>query len=378
MMEISKNPFVKPHSRRTFIKGAVVTACGMVAPRVSASKFGPRTESSARFYEAEKDGSVTCRLCFRGCTLDPDEFGHCGIRVNRRGKLMTMSYGNPGAINVDPIEKKPFFHYLPGTTAFSLAAVGCNIDCKFCQNWQIAHARPGDLRTFDLPPEKIALEAKKYGCRTIAYTYSEPTVWSEYVYDCASASLFQGVGSVIVSNGSWQPAVLKELLTVVKSIKIDFKSIEPAYYRNVCDAELEPILKNILMVHKSDVWLELVNLVVTTLNDKDANFKKLARWVFQNLGPDVPVHFTRFHPMYKLKNLAPTPVATLDRAYDIARAEGLHYVYIGNVPGHRGQNTYCPKCNKLLIQRNGFLVEKNLLNDGKCPACGAVIPGRWK
>jgi len=291
--------------------------------------------------------------------------------------MMTMGYGNPGAVNIDPIEKKPFFHFLPGTTAFSLATVGCNIDCKFCQNWQIAQAKPGDIQTRDMPPSAVAIAARKYKCPTIAFTYSEPTVWSEYVIDCAQEASKDKIRSVVVSNGTGSALVVNEWIKHLVAIKIDLKSIEPDYYKTVCNAELKPVLENIVRVKTSGVWLEIVNLVVTSLNDADENFRKLARWVKENVGPDVPVHFTRFHPMYRLKNLSPTPVERLDKAYEIAKAEGLHYVYVGNVPGHPAQNTICPKCGKIVIGRHGFWVSEMNIEDGKCKFCGYSIPGIW-
>ncbi|MBN1355146.1 AmmeMemoRadiSam system radical SAM enzyme [bacterium] len=371
--------FVSSHTRRCFLQGVMKTGSALLLAdgmKILAADQKVR-ETPARFFKVLHDKTIQCGLCFRQCILEPGDSGECDIRLNRDGKMITLAYGDLGAMNIDPIEKKPLFHYLPGTMAFSIATIGCNIDCKFCQNWQIAHARPGQLQSSFMTPEEVAKESTRYRCPTIAYTYSEPTVWSEFVIDCTDAGLKQGIGSVVISNGTWHPDVLDELLKRVKAIKVDLKSIEPEYYRKVCDADLRPVLANIERIRKSGVWLELVNLVVTTLNDSDANFKKLALWVKENVGVDVPVHFTRFHPMYKLKNLAPTPVQALDHAYDIARAEGLKYVYVGNVPGHRGQNTLCPKCGVPVIERKGYRIQSSGIQDGKCCQCGVPIPGVW-
>jgi pyruvate formate lyase activating enzyme len=378
-MKVKLNPFVSTHSRRKFISGVTKGGCGLalLTGATGLRSAGSTSEIPARFFEKMDNKAIQCRLCFRQCILEPGDIGECEVRINRDGTLFTMAYGNPGAVNVDPIEKKPLFHYLPGTMAYSIATVGCNIDCKFCQNWQIAQAKPGQIQTRDLPPDLAAREAKSYGCPTIAYTYSEPTVWSEYVLDCSSTAQKRGIGSVVISNGTWHPSVLDELLKTVRAIKIDLKSIEPAYYRDVCDAELQPVLDNIVRIKKSGVWLELVNLVVTTLNDSDDTFKKMVRWIKTHIGMEVPIHFTRFHPMYRLKNLAPTPIQALDHAYDIARSEGLNYVYVGNVPGHRGQHTLCPGCGRPVIERHGYYIKENRIIDGACAVCKTKIHGTW-
>jgi pyruvate formate lyase activating enzyme len=371
------NPMVSGHSRRTFLNGFCKGACAIALSSVlnPKGKAGDRTETPARFYESAGGKAVQCKLCFRSCLLDSGDTGHCEIRVNRSGKLMTMGYGNPGAVNIDPIEKKPLFHYLPGSVAFSIGLAGCNIDCKFCQNWQLAQARPGEIQTQSMSPAEIASQAKKNSCPTIAYTYSEPTTWAEFVLDCSDKGNELSLGSVVVSNGTWSPQVLDELLKRIKAIKIDLKSIEPDYYKNICNGELDPVLRTIERIKKSGVWLEIVNLVVTTLNDSESNFTKLAKWVKENIGPDVPLHFTRFHPMYQLLNLPSTPVNALDLAYSTATAEGLHYVYVGNVPGHPAQSTKCSKCGEILIERTGFAVSVKSLEKNLCKKCQTPLPG---
>lgn len=377
---ICRNCYSSVLDRRTFVKGLGLTLLSLTTERSMGQgqdQFGPTTETDARFYEKLDEKAVQCNQCFRHCMIAPGDAGHCRIRINREGRLMTMSYGNPGAVNIDPVEKKPFSHVLPGTMTYSLALIGCNIDCKFCQNWQIAHARSGSLRVQSMAPDDVASKAVTYGCKTISYTYSEPTVWSEYVLDCAEAGLKRNIGSLIVSNGTWSPTVLQQLLPRVKAIKIDLKSIRSEYYRDVCDGELKPVLDNILAVRKAGVWLELVNLVVPTLNDSEQEFREMARWVKEHAGDDVPLHFTRFTPMYKLQRLNPTPVETLTRARDSAMETGLKYVYVGNVARHHGTHTYCPQCKTIVVHRAGYHSVPEKLDNGCCAGCGATIPGVW-
>ncbi len=280
--------------------------------------------------------------------------------------------------HVDPIEKKPFFHFRPGALAFSLATAGCNVNCKFCQNWEISQVRPEQVPSHYAPPAAVAETAERYACRAIAYTYSEPVIFLEYVLDCAEAGHAHGVPSVVVSNGFIQQDPLKKLCARVDAIKVDLKSFSPKYYKEVVNGELKPVLDALVTMRKLGAWTEIVYLVVPTLNDSEREFRELARWIHQNLGPDVPIHFTRFHPEYLLKNLPPTPVETLERAKKIGDAEGLHFVYIGNVPGHPAENTYCPKCRHLVIERAGFTVSQMLLKDGRCRQCHYPIPGLWK
>jgi len=300
------------------------------------------------------------------------------VRENRDGKLYTFVYGNPCAVHVDPIEKKPFFHFLPGSFAFSIATAGCNLHCLYCQNWTISQLPPEETDNYELPPEEVVRYAQQTGSQSIAYTYAEPVAFYEYMLATARAGQAKGMKSVVVSAGYINPEPLRELCRVVDAIKIDLKGFNPRFYEEVCFATLEPVLKAIKTIHEEGVHLEIVNLVVPSLNDDLEQMRGLARWIMDNLGPDVPTHFTRFYPMYKLKYLPPTPVETLERARDIALEEGLHYVYIGNVPGHPGNHTYCPRCGKIVIRRMGFTVLENHIVEGKCEYCGNPIPGVWE
>jgi|WetSurMetagenome_2_1015567.scaffolds.fasta_scaffold22122_2 pyruvate formate lyase activating enzyme len=324
-----------------------------------------------------KTRAVRCLLCAHACLIAEGDRGRCRARMNVQGELRSLVYGRPIAEHVDPIEKKPFFHVLPGAMAYSLATSGCPLRCKFCQNWTISQASPEDYTASYCPPEAMARRAKERTVPVVAFTYDEPTVFTEYLTDIARAARKLGMKSVIISCGFMNKAPLAEMIEVLDAIKIDLKGFSPEFYREVSSAELAPVLRSIKQVAKAGRHLEIVNLVVPTLNDSDAMMTELSKWVAGEVGPDVPVHFTRFHPDYQLMNLPPTPVATLERAREIAKAQGLHYAYIGNVPGHPGENTYCPKCNLTLIERSGMFTTANRLKGGACPQCATKIPGVW-
>jgi pyruvate formate lyase activating enzyme len=320
---------------------------------------------------------IRCQLCARNCTLAEGERGMCRARIHVNGELKSLVYGRPITVQVDPIEKKPLFHFLPGASAFSLATSGCPLRCKFCQNWEISQARPEDYAQAPVPPANIARAAAARDAPVIAFTYNEPTVFTEFLTDVARAGKPLGRRAVLISCGFMNEAPLAEMCEVLDAIKIDLKGFSPDFYRNVCGAELEPVLRSIKQVGKSRRHLEIVNLVVPTLNDSSRMLTELAKWVAGEVGPDVPVHFTRFHPDYQLPNLPDTPVATLERAREAAMQQGLRFVYLGNVPGHPGNNTYCPKCGKAVIERDGLFVTGMRLKNGCCAFCGRDIPGVW-
>ena len=333
----------------------------------------------ARFYEKQKEKRIKCKLCPRECVVGDKERGYCGVRENRGGTYYSLVHSRVCAAHVDPIEKKPLFHFLPGTTAFSIATAGCNVNCKFCQNWDISQVRPEQAPAQYVPPQRVAELARQYNCPAIAYTYSEPVVFSEYLMDTADAGHQAGVRSVVISNGYIQEEPLKAAYGKMDAVKIDLKAYSDSFYRDVVAGELKPVLNTLVTLRKMGKWTEIVYLVVPTLNDGDVEFRGLAQWIKTNLGADVPLHFTQFHPDYLLKNLPITPVPTLERAKAIADAEGLHYVYIGNVPGHPAQNTYCPQCRRMLVERVGFTAGKMLIRkDGNCPFCRHPIPGIWR
>ena len=320
---------------------------------------------------------IRCQLCARNCTLAEGERGMCRARIHVNGELRSLVYGRPMAIHVDPIEKKPFFHFLPGAAAYSLATSGCPLRCKFCQNWGISQARPEDYDQAPLSPASLARAAVEREAPVIAFTYNEPTVFTEYLTDVARAARPLGRRPVLISCGYMNEAPLAEMCGVLDAIKVDLKGFSEDFYRDVCGAELKPVLRSIRQVAKSRVHLEIVNLVVPTLNDSPRMLTELAKWVVGEVGPDVPVHFTRFHPDYQLPNLPDTPVATLERAREIGLQQGLHFAYVGNVPGHPGNNTFCPKCGRAVIERDGLFVTGMHLKDGHCEYCARAIPGVW-
>lgn len=321
--------------------------------------------------------TVQCELCPKGCVIKPGQSGECRIRVNLDGKLTAVTYGFPCTVNVDPIEKKPLFHFLPATQTFSLATVGCNLHCKNCQNWEISQADPENKEASPLPVERVASLAKQYDCRSVSFTYTDPSVYYEYALDSCIAAQEAGLKTVLVTAGYLNPEPVKKLYRHVDAARIDLKAMSDAFYRDVCGATLAPVLNTCVTAKSLGNHVEIINLVIPTLNDGEADVTRLCRWLVQNLGKETPLHFSRFFPQHKMTHLPPTPDETLDRACEIAKAEGLQFVYQGNVRHHEYENTYCPACGQLLIERVGFQVERNSLSTGKCPGCGTAIPGVW-
>jgi len=331
----------------------------------------------ASWYKKLDGRKVECQLCPQGCTVADMERGTCGVRENRDGTYYTLVHSVVCSVHVDPIEKKPFFHVMPGENAFSYATAGCNVECKFCQNWEISQFRPEQVRAYYLPPDAMVAAARKSGAKLTAATYSEPVVFWEYVRDAAKIARAAGLKPTVVSNGFIQEEPLKEVLPLLSAFKVDLKAFTDTFYREQVRGELKPVLEALKVIHGAGVWLEIVVLLVPTLNDSEDEIRRLAAWVFKTLGPDVPVHFTRFHPTYRLTNLPPTPVPTLERAWRVAKGEGLNFVYLGNLPGHEAENTYCPGCGEIVIRRMGFRILENLLINGHCPTCQRTIPGVW-
>lgn len=365
-------------SRRSFVQSAALPALCAAAAGGEAQAAGSLSRREAQFYEKLPNKKIRCKLCPRECVIDDRERGYCGVRENQNGAYYTLVHSRPCSIHVDPVEKKPLFHFYPGTLAFSMATAGCNVNCKFCQNWEISQVRPEQVRSAEVSPDQLARLARDNGCVSIAYTYSEPVVFYEYVYDTAAAGNALGIKSLVISNGYIQQEPLRKLCSQVAGIKVDLKAFSEKFYREVVNGELKPVLESLVTIRKQKTWLEIVYLVVPTLNDSDQEFRGLCQWIRRELGSDVPIHFTRFHPEYLLKNLPPTPLKSLERAKRIADAEGLNYAYIGNVPGHPAENTYCPGCKEVVIQRTGFTIRKMSLKKGACAKCGTPVAGRWK
>jgi pyruvate formate lyase activating enzyme len=331
----------------------------------------------AHWYKKLDRGRVECQLCPQGCVVADMERGSCGVRENRGGTYYTLVHSLACSLHADPIEKKPFFHVLPGELALSFATAGCNVECKFCQNWEISQFRPEQVQAYWLPPESLVEMAKRSGAKLTAATYSEPVVFWEYVRDVAACARKAGLRPTVVSNGYIQELPLREVLPLLDAVKVDLKAFTESFYDQQVRGKLEPVLKTLEIIRSAGVWLEIVVLLIPTLNDSEGEIRRLAAWVKEHLGPEVPLHFTRFHPTYRLTNLPPTPVATLERAWRAATAEGLRFVYLGNVPGHPAESTSCPGCGEVVVRRMGFRVLGNSLVDGCCPKCRRAIPGVW-
>ncbi len=376
-------------SRRGFLRACVVGGCALpfAGALSSPAEAGPRVEYGGIFYEKEarfwkkgENGAVVCTLCPRECVVRDGARGYCGVRENRKGTYHTLVWGNPCALGVDPIEKKPLYHFLPGAKAFSLATAGCNMKCRFCQNWNISQARPEQTRNTDLPPAAIVEMAVEQKCKTIAFTYNEPVVFAEYVFDTAKLAQEKELRPLIVSNGFINAEPMAELCKVLSAVKIDLKGFTEEFYEKATEAQLKPVLETLLLLKKLGLWFEVVNLIIPTLNDKADDIRSMCKWMKKELGADVPLHFSAFYPMYKLRNLPRTPDETMFAAYDIARDEGLRYVYVGNVrpAGHKGEKTYCPGCGKVVIDRSAYVVSDVRMKDGKCAFCGTAIAGVWE
>ncbi len=342
----------------------------------SLQKAAPRIAS---YWNKVKGDIVQCVLCPRKCVLAPDQRGFCTVRVNKEGALYTLGYGNPVALHVDPIEKKPFFHVLPGESAFSLAVAGCNMRCLFCQNWQISQSKPDEVPAYDLPPEKVVEAAIKSLSPFIVYTYTEPTVFYEYMLDIAKLARAKGLKNGMHTCGYINQEPLEELLKYMDAVNVDLKGFNSDFYRRMgADAALEPVLDTLKTVKKEGVWLEITNLIIPGQNDGPGEIRAMCRWIKTNLGGEVPIHFSRFMPSFKLMNLPPTPAEKLEEACRIAKEEGLKYVYVGNMPGNDHEDTYCPNCEKIVINRRGYEVSVTGMTGGKCLYCGYALEGIWK
>lgn len=322
--------------------------------------------------------TVQCELCPKACVIGPGKSGDCRVRINLDGVLRTVVYSYPCTMHVDPIEKKPLFHFLPSTAAFSLATVGCNLHCKNCQNWEISQSNPEDTPAFFCPPETVVELTKNNQCTSIAYTYSEPIIYYEYTLDTSKLARQAGIKNVLVSAGYINQEPWKKLLQYTDAATIDIKGITEEFYRDVCSATLKPVQDALVTAKASGIHLEVSNLVIPTLNDKPDDIRKLVIWIRDNLGSETPLHFLRFFPMHQMTRLAPTSPETLNLAREISTAEGMKFVYIGNVTSKEGQNTYCPKCKKLLIERSGYVIVQNRIKAGSCPDCSEKIYGVWK
>lgn len=363
-------------SRRAFLKTVCLTAAALNASagEVAAAVSGRK---EALWYRKLDDGKggVQCELCPRRCSIASGDNGFCRARKNFAGTLVSLGYGQPCSINVDPVEKKPFFHFHPASRSLSFACAGCNLRCKFCQNWEISQISPLDSRNYLTPTSQIPSMAASQGCRSVAFTYTEPTTYFEYMLDSAKAARSKGVLAVTHSNGFINPEPQAELCRHLDGANIDLKGFSEKFYDSVCEAELAPVLASLKNYRKLGVWLEITNLVIPGYNDSPGMISEMCGWIRQNLGAQTPVHFSRFFPLYKMSGVPPTPVKTLQMAREIALKAGLKYPYVGNVPGHPGNSTYCPKCGRVVIKRSGFSVLDRNLKNGRCGNCSERIDG---
>jgi len=322
-------------------------------------------------------GEIQCELCPRQCRVAKGKRGFCRVRENRGGKFYSLVYGNPCVIHLDPIEKEPFFHVLPGTTCLTLSTAGCNFQCKFCENWEISQAFPEEVYSYDIPPDMAVKKAKEMGAHSIAYTYAEPTIFFEYMFEIGHSAKQAGLLNVIHSNGFINQGPLRSLCTVLDAAHIDLKGFTETFYRELSSGQMAPVLETLKTLKQEKIHVEITNLVIPTKNDDMSVVREMCLWVKRELGADTPIHFSRFYPLHKLKRLPATPVSTLDKARQVALSSGLEYVYIGRVPGHKGWNTFCPKCKKMIIQRTGYMIGEVHLKAGRCGYCGHPIPGIW-
>lgn len=321
---------------------------------------------------------IECQICPKLCRIGPGERGDCRIRIHIDGQLRATTWGQPSAVHIDPIEKKPLFHFLPGTAILSIATAGCNLHCKNCQNWQLSQGMPEEMDTWSLPPQDVVELALLRGCPSIAYTYSDPIVFMEYAIDTARMARERGLANVLVTAGYANAGPARELLGANDAANVDLKFFDDRLYRDVCDASLAPVLRFISLARQLDLVVELTNLVIPTLNDDDKMVAQMCRWIASELGRETPLHLSRFTPRHRLRNLPPTPTGTLVRLRQVALAEGLHHVYIGNVPGGEGEHTFCAHDGTLLIGRHGYTIERNMLDSaGRCPTCHRAPYGRW-
>lgn len=376
---ITRREFLK----KAFFAGAGLAAGGLALDYVLKSKNTTQIAAlvnpnlkEALFYEKE-GGIVRCALCPNRCTITEGSRGACGVRTNNLGRLYTLGYANPCAVHIDPIEKKPLFHFLPQSQTYSIGIAGCSLRCKYCQNYEISQAKPDDTSNIDLPPDEAASRARAQGAASIAYTYTEPTVFYEYMIDTAKAAHKEGIKNVLVSCGYVNPDPLKELCKYIDGANVNLKGFSEEFYSNLTRGRLAPILDSIRIIKEQGRWLELTYLVIPQWSDDDTQISGFIKWVNENLGPDQPIHFLRFMPAYRLSNLPPTPPETLLAARRKALEAGMEYVYVGNLGGEGLEDTFCPQCKKAIIKRRIFSVTENNIENGKCRFCKKSIPGYW-
>ncbi len=397
----SKNPFLQSNkgncrtgernsknlmTKRHFLKFCGTSFCALASVSLFGFPESVRAQMAQKgliktrlspYYTPLGSEEIQCELCPKRCRVALGKRGLCRVRENREGEYYSLVYGNPCTIHLDPIERNPFFHVLPGTRSLSVATAGCNFRCSFCQTWEISQASPEDVFSYEISPEMVVKRAEQMKAHSVAYTFVEPVIFYEYMLEIGDCAQQTGLLSVIHSNGFINPNPLRNLCQVLDAANIDLKAFTDEFYHELCGGELAPVLETLKTLKQENIHLEITNLIVPTKNDEMSTIREMCLWVKRELGADTPIHFSRFYPLYKLKNLPPTPALTLEAARAVALSCGLNYVYIGNVPGHEGENTFCSRCKKMIIRRTGFMIGKVNLKDGKCRYCGKPIPGIW-
>ena len=373
LKNISKREFVR---RCASVTGGAICFPGLLTADILSGNIDNIYRKVAMFQEETARG-IMCRICPNECVLKEGEISKCNNRKVYKSKLYTMAYGNPCSVAIDPIEKKPLYHFYPGSRAFSIATAGCNLVCLNCQNWTISQTSPDKTKNAELMPEQVVDECSGSKCVSIAYTYSEPTTFYEYAFDTAKIAKSRGIKNIFKSNGYINPEPLKQLCKVIDAANIDLKAITESTYLKLSGGKLQPVLDSLKIYRDNGVWLEITNLIVPTWTDKRDEIRQMCRWLYNNGFESTPLHFSRFYPIYKLENLPPTPVELLNTAAAIAREEGLKYVYVGNVPGNDQADTRCPSCGTIVIKRQGYRIAANSIKGGNCGSCGKKVDGVW-
>jgi pyruvate formate lyase activating enzyme len=369
-------------SKRDFLKQCAAFSAGIAClpvgfPSPFLQDADPNIYRKLALFQEETARGIMCRICPNECVLKEGEISKCNNRKVYKSQLYTMAYGNPCSVAIDPVEKKPLYHFYPGSRAFSVATAGCNLVCLNCQNWTISQTSPDKTINVELMPDQVVDECEKNNCRSIAYTYSEPITFYEYAYDTAKIARKRGIKNIFKSNGYINPEPLKKICEVIDAANIDLKAITESTYLKLSGGKLQPVLDSLKVFREMGVWLEITNLIIPTWTDKTEEIRQTCKWLADNGFISVPLHFSRFYPMYKLEQLPPTPVDLLNKAAGIATEAGLKFVYTGNVPGSEIADTKCPSCGATVVKRQGFRVVSNTLKNGNCSSCGKKVDGVW-
>lgn len=388
-----KNSHTNGLSRRKFLKIGTFSTCTLClaaltgcAPVHNAQKKPPAQGAQrglikpmpSPWFEKTGNNSVRCTLCPKECQLAEGERALCRVRENRNGVGYTLVYGNPALVQEDPVERKPFYHVLPGSRVLSVSTAGCNLSCDFCEAWDMALVEPEAIYAYDMPPEKVVTHALASGVRAVSFAFGEPVAFYEYMAATAALAKEAGLLNLVHTAAYIRPEPLLKLCRTLDAANVDLKSFDPAFYREVVGGELAPVLENLKLLRSAGVHLEITNILIPTLNDDMKLIGKMCNWIAEELGPDVPLHFSRFYPLFRLSGLPRTPVSTLELARNTAMEAGLKFVYLAKVTGHEGENTICPGCGQAAIKRIGFVVSEMNLENGACKNCGTAIPGRWQ